>query len=102
MFEQLETRNLMSATIDYHGWVHVDGTNGNDRIWIRPSYDGTSLGVSEELPYGSTPVYSSFAMSSVTGILVNGYDGNDTVQVSTSVTVQTRLYGGRDADYLEG
>jgi Ca2+-binding RTX toxin-like protein len=102
MFEQLELRNLMSATIDYHGWVHVDGTSGNDRVSITPSYDGASLVVREELPYGSTPVYTSFPMWSVNGIIARTYDGADTVQVSKSLYVQTRLYGGRDSDYLEG
>src|SRR4051812_42336426 len=95
MFEQLENRNLMTATIDYRGWVHVEGSNVNDVISISRSYDGALLVVRQEIPYGSTPAYSTFAMSSVAGVVVNAYDGNDTVQVSGSVGVQTRLNGGR-------
>ena len=98
MFEELEGRRLLSATI-VGTQLQITGGSGNDVIRVSQQ-DAATIRVEEN------GVVSLFADSSVNTILVNGNDGNDTVTLVSTTTLPlteaATLNGGDDNDVLTG
>lgn len=91
--EELEGRRLLSASLS-GGVLTITGTASADAITV--SVSGTTLTVSDN----GTP--STFTVSSVTSIVLNLGDGNDTATLAASVTAPGNFYGGDGDDTLRG
>lgn len=101
--ERLEGRRLLSASVGavlLGGELRVTGTEGNDTIVVSlHAGDGTRLDVSLN---GAT---SSFAVSAIRRIRIDGRDGNDSVRIDQSngnISIPARLSGGEGDDTLVG
>ena len=92
-FEQLESRQLMSASIS-GGVLNVVGTNNADSIILGTS--GTNLQVLDD------GTLRTFALSSFNRIRVDGLAGNDFLLSGDSVTKPTDFYGGAGEDQIRG
>lgn len=96
MFEPLETRALLNATLDGAGVLTVNGSRGNDIIIL--SQLGPNLVVSIQPENFKQP----FAAASVTSIVVNCDDGNDLLNIDQSITKMASVLGGEGNDTLTG
>jgi Ca2+-binding RTX toxin-like protein len=98
MFESLEDRRLLSASI-VGTQLQITGGSGNDVIRVSQQ-DAATIRVEEN------GVVSLFADSSVNTILVNANDGNDTVTLVSTTTLPlteaATLNGGAGNDVLTG
>ena len=113
-FEQLESRQLMSASL-YGTSLYVDGTAGNDSIQVTKSV-GPLFSFINVVENGVAT--GSFNAASVSWIGVYGYDGSDTIALGNGVTAYVTagngndviygadgndsLYGGFGSDYIVG
>jgi len=87
---------VVSATV-ISGELDVEGTAGNDSIKI--IFDGTNIDVSDNgSPVGSFPV----AGDALTGIIVNGRGGGDTINIDASVLLNATVNGGAGPDSVTG
>lgn len=101
--ERLEGRRMLSVSAGatlHGGELRVIGTNRNDTIVVslHPG-DATQLDVSLN---GAT---SSFAVSAVRRIRVDGRDGNDNIRIDESngkISIPARLSGGKGDDTVVG
>jgi Ca2+-binding RTX toxin-like protein len=92
MFESLETRRHLDATLDARGSLYVTGTDGNDRIEIWRA----ARGVLRVDVNGAT---TDFATTQVGSIHVNAGAGDDRVLLAKR-TPHARLRGGDGNDSL--
>jgi hypothetical protein len=104
--ENLEGRALMAAYVWTDG-LHVEGTGGNDSIAVSETTDAFGTAYYQVNLNGFT-TYWNKAMT-VPNLIVNGYDGNDTVFNATGLRSTIKggngndmLIGGSGADYLIG
>jgi hypothetical protein len=93
MFEPLEGRQLMSASVTNHV-LNVVGTSGPDLIALGVS--GSNLQVLQ-----GTNV-QNFALSSFNRIRVDGLGGDDYLLSNNTVTKRTDFYGGAGQDHIHG
>src|SRR3954447_25392367 len=93
MFDQLESRCLLSATVGSAGQLTVVGSPKNDRISVR--YDGESYLVND----GRRA--TSFSQN-ISSIRIDAGNGRDTVNVDKTVTIPTVINGGAGNDLLNG
>jgi Ca2+-binding RTX toxin-like protein len=98
--EPLEGRDLLAASLA-GGVLTVTGTQHNDTIrvsrnggtiWVEESYDAGG--------FGGTGV-SSYVASQVSKVVINGYDGNDSLNMH-GVSAAGEISGGRGNDSLYG
>jgi Ca2+-binding RTX toxin-like protein len=85
---------VVTAT-DTGGVVDVEGTAVADHIVV--STDGTNLIIKN---HGA--LVQSFVLTGLTGILVNGKGGGDTITVASNVTLTETLFGGAGPDSIIG
>jgi Ca2+-binding RTX toxin-like protein len=84
LIEGLEQRNLFSVigyALSDSGQLNINGTSGVDQIsvrLIRPSDDGA---VSVEIQSGMRVTKKPLVLKNITGVSVNGRDGNDRILV---------------------
>ena len=93
MFDQLESRRLLSTVTFTGGKIRIEGTSGNDVIHI--ARFSKSLG--QVIDNGS-PILN-FNISQVSGISFNGGNGNDLITIGR-VNVKSFLVGGAGNDSL--
>ena len=115
LFESLETRSLLSASLDATtGVLTITGTNHNDHVVVFQK-NKTTLGVHEEtlLPAvqkGQKPTHvqhsTTFKLADVKSIVVNVGKGNDAVNTGGSLLhtlkIASTIDGGDGNDYLAG
>ncbi|MGE5610269.1 MAG: calcium-binding protein, partial [Bacillota bacterium] len=94
IIEQHEQRMLLSASLS-NGLLLVDGTAAANAISL--SVEAGYIRVIED---GGTP--TDFTAAAVTSILVNAGDGDDSVAISSAITVPATIRGGNGNDYLVG
>ncbi|MDP9173361.1 MAG: hypothetical protein M3O30_05790 [Planctomycetota bacterium] len=75
--------------------IDIEGTSGADTI--TGSVTGTTLST---ITNGGTAV--NYSVSSHTSLLVNGYQGNDSIAIDSSVTFNTVLLGETGNDTISG
>jgi Ca2+-binding RTX toxin-like protein len=98
--EQLESRRLLAAAkgghaeIDATGVLNLSGNGKND--WIQVSTDGTQLWVT------LNKQSFTFNNADVTGILIDGGNGNDRIWVDDGVTLGAVINGGAGNDRIHG
>jgi Ca2+-binding RTX toxin-like protein len=96
-FEQLEGRQMMSATL-YGTSLYVYGSPAGDSIQVTksvgPLFSFVNV-VENGVPTGS------FLSTSVAAVNVYGFDGNDSIALGNGIT-GAYVNGGNGADYLLG
>src|SRR5437899_9241582 len=101
--ELLEPRRLLSSTLDDNGLLTAIGTGGDDDLRLDVSKKQivvTLNGVND----------GSFDRKEVTGIILNGLDGDDTLRIGANIIGATlngdagndTLLGGQSDDTLDG
>ena len=96
--ERLEQRQLLSASLD-DGLLTITGTDGNDRVSIMKGAKGNLLQVTLN---GQKSTFKKF---DVKRVLIDGMDGNDSLQVweaGMSFNVPVTIRGGDGNDTLSG
>jgi len=115
LFESLETRSLLSASLDSAtGVLTVTGTDNNDHIVVFRN-SKTSLAVNETtLTPGANPgdkptlthKLTKFNLADVKSIVVNAGKGNDNVNTGGSIRhelkIASTIDGGDGNDFLAG
>ncbi len=99
--ENLEDRRLMAASIQLYGsTLVIEGTSGNDYAYVREANGGLQAVMT---PSGDTTqqINETFALNSVTKIIMRGHDGNDTL-LNYNTNIRSEIYGGNGNDYLYG
>jgi Ca2+-binding RTX toxin-like protein len=99
MIEQLESRQLLSAVALSSGTLTITGNNTADHIEVQKRADKSQLKVEIN---GSE---RTFALSSVHKIVINALGGNDFVEFSGrdgGVKIPSLINGGDGNDTLEG
>ena len=101
MFENLEQRRLLAATIvnpGENGVLTVVGDNTDNTITL--TFDANDIIVDID-GVQSTFNYQDFSDGEFHGILVNGLDGEDTLDVSALLAKST-INGGDGDDTIKG
>lgn len=100
-FESLETRRLLTATLE-NGLLTVTGTNNNNLIVI--FRDNDTVKVFEGRFFGLPAIITTFPLADVESILVNAGAGHDTVKVGGffggPLAIPSTLNGGDGNDVL--
>src|SRR5256885_15307763 len=95
--EPLESRRLMSASLNSAGLLTITGTAHPDRIWLTLN-DGSLVvhQVTRTPATTTTSTRTTFTASAAKPILVNAGDGNDAVSLFTfgSFSVPATANGG--------
>jgi Ca2+-binding RTX toxin-like protein len=105
MFENLELRRLLSATLGADGVLTVAGTAGSDSIRVIPhtlTHHHHDHGPHQQIVVLQNHSTQAFDASAVTRIVINAGAGNDVVAVSAHVSKPSVLNGGDGNDYLRG
>jgi uncharacterized delta-60 repeat protein len=91
MLENLESRLLLTTASASSGLLTISGTSGSETI---------NIGLNAQDRITISGVNSTFA--NITSIVVNAGSGNDTVVVSTAISLPATLNGGNGNDTLRG
>ena len=94
LFESLESRQFKSVSLS-GGVLTVGGTAGADQVDVRAT-SATSLTVT------LNGAKTSFPLSKVSKITVNGFAGNDQLIVGDNVSKPATISGGDGNDLLRG
>lgn len=102
--ETLEDRKLFAvgptATLA-SGVLTIEGTTGDDYVFIAESRDGQTLTVSTGVKGDSeSRAKTTFNVADVTSIVVNGGDGNDTIRTARKVNLPMAIAGARGTTTL--
>src|SRR5258706_8904487 len=99
----LEPRRLLTSTLDGNGLLTATGTTGDDdlRLDLRNGFIRVTLNGNLD---------GSFDVNAVTGIVLNGDAGNDTLRIGPNIIGSTlngdagddTLLGGNGDDVLDG
>ena len=109
--EALESRQLLSASLNAAGLLTVTGTANADRIVVSKNDTGkivvneqTHIPATSTTPAKTTSTRTSFDATKVKSILVSAAAGNDYVEIKSSVaaSIPTTLNGGAGSDRLIG
>ena len=103
--EPLESRRLMSASLNASGQLTITGTAHPDRIWLTLNNGSLVVHqVTRTTATTTTTTRSTFTASAVKSILVNAGDGNDAVSLFTfgNFSVPSTVNGGNGNDVLVG
>jgi hypothetical protein len=92
-FEPLETRQLMSATLD-NGVLRIVGTDRPDSIVVTKYNGWVHTVVNGEDGY--------FSPSSVASIVINAMGGADSVRLYDTLTTPATIWGGSGNDVIVG
>src|SRR6476659_8734754 len=96
MFELLEMRRLLASTWSLSGGVlTINGTTGNDNIYVSASVGNTVRVADQNVQIGAL-----IPKASVTKIIVNCKEGNDYAYVNLFDKVAVQMDGGLGADTL--
>ena len=98
MIDPLESRKLLSATLDADGTLTVTGTDADDVISIAPNAANDHIDVAD----GSVGSELSFELSKVEAIFVVAGAGNDVVKISNGISIAATILGGDGQDTLTG
>ncbi|HEX8910904.1 MAG TPA: calcium-binding protein [Humisphaera sp.] len=104
LFEPLENRQFLSATLDTAGLLTVTGTDAKDAITVAKAPDG-KLVVTERTVSATGRVTvrrTAFKFADVKAITVDAKAGNDVVTLLPGITVAATLTGGVGNDTLVG
>lgn len=104
--EFLENRKLFAvgptATLTA-GVLTIEGTSADDYVFITKSRDGDTLTVSTGIKGDAeSRTKTTFEVSEITSIVVNGGDGDDTVRTARQVDLPMAIDGGAGDDLLAG
>ncbi len=96
LMDQLESRSLMSASL-VNGTLTINGTQAADVIEI----DRKTLA---QLKVSINNVESKYNFASINKIIVNGFNGNDLIEVNTRNIIPqgVEIHGGNGKDIIEG
>src|SRR5438477_12900794 len=100
VLDVLESRRLLSATLDSTGLLTVAGTNSNDTTTVilkrnRPGRLNVIVGTT----------LSEFDTAAVTGLSIRGRRGNDLIQINPAngaITIPNTIFGEAGDDTLIG
>jgi Ca2+-binding RTX toxin-like protein len=95
VIEALEQRRVLSVALD-HGILVVQGTAGDDQLQVYTSHYADRLTVKDN------GVVRLFAVSEITGILIQGGDGNDLLSDWGDLAIAMTISGGAGDDTLIG
>lgn len=95
VIENLEGRQLLSATLNHHGLLKVTGTPHADTIEI--SMDALNTSMIDVTTNGNT---KQFTAAKVSKISVTTLGGNDSVTIGSTITTSTTITGGSGNDTL--
>jgi Ca2+-binding RTX toxin-like protein len=95
VIETLEQRRVLSVALD-HGVLVVRGTAGDDQLQIYASREADRLTVKDN------GLDTSFAVAQITGILIQGGDGNDLLSDWGDLALPMTISGGTGDDTLIG
>ena len=96
MFEHLELRTLLNATLDGSGNLTVNGSANADTILL--ALNGANIDVTIQPENFS----QSFPVASVNAIFVNCGDNNDTATIDAGITIAASIMGEAGNDTLTG
>ncbi len=100
--EACETRRLLShgggSAVLTDGLLTVNGTRRSDEIMV--SVDMTDATKLDVVINGNQ--VNQVVLADVTGILVNGGNGNDHISIENTLTIPSTLMGGNGKDKLNG
>src|SRR5262249_29824571 len=100
MFEPLESRRMMSASLDANGNLMVQGSNGADNIQVIRYLQFVGFRAFARISVTENGVTTfDAAASRVRHIEVYGNDGNDTINVKAG-TVGASVFGGGGSDTI--
>jgi len=106
LIEALETRRLMSVSMQQDGVVVVTGTDGDDNVQIFANAVGSQPVLTIEVWTADAAEVVNLPLSAVTGVQVDGLAGNDRLFVDRtydpSLAVPVTLFGGAGDDVLIG
>lgn len=96
LFQPLESRQLLAASLA-NGVLTVDGTENADHIGLDPR---TTTQLRVEI--GTRKQF--FDLRQITKIVVNGYGGNDSIEVNkrNPIAIGVEIHGGDGNDYIKG
>jgi hypothetical protein len=89
--------NSVVTAIAAGGILDIEGTSTADNISV--TSDGTSIHVTAN---GSSAGSFNIATNALTGILVNGKGGGDTINIDSSVLLTPTVFGGAGPDSITG
>jgi Ca2+-binding RTX toxin-like protein len=96
MFESLEFRSMLNATLDGAGVLSVSGSTSSDIIAV------SAAGANIVVTIQPENFNQSFAAASINRIVINGDSGNDLVRIDQAVTANATINGGDGNDTLTG
>lgn len=94
--DALESRRLLTSTVDVNGLLSVDGTAGNDDIALAISNNVLTVTLNS-VSDGAFDL----SVTPITSIQINGLDGDDSISMA-SVPIPATLSGGNGNDTLVG
>ncbi len=96
MFEALEARTLLSATI-VNGVLTIQGSENNDTLNVTYAIQDDRILYRQKL--GDRPMRTKyFDRSAVTSIQISALGGNDSIVVHLEQPIGLKIYGGRGND----
>jgi Ca2+-binding RTX toxin-like protein len=98
VFESLEQRQLMSASLSQLGTLSVVGTNANDTLVVSRNNSGPFI-MTEVRENGMLTFSTPLLVSSIS---VAGMAGNDTITIAPGITTRCFLNGGDGDDVITG
>ena len=106
LIEALETRRLMSVSMQQDGVVVVTGTDGDDNVQIFANAIGSQPVLTIEVWTADGGEVVNLPLSAVSGVQVDGLAGNDRLFVDRTydpdMAVPVTLFGGAGDDVLIG
>jgi len=106
LIEALETRRLMSVSMQQDGVVVVTGTDGDDNVQIFANAIGSQPVLTIEVWTADGGEVVNLPLGAVSGVQVDGLAGNDRLFVDRTydphMAVPVTLFGGAGDDVLIG
>src|SRR5262245_42827558 len=98
--EPLEPRTLLSATIDAHGVLGIDGSSKADLIHLSLAPDDERT-----LVVRVRGMTDRFALRHVAHVVIRGFSGDDRIEFDAAngvISRPSRIYGGAGHDTIIG
>ena len=102
--ETLETRAMMSVTAYMeNGIAYLKGDAGNNKIHVEASKHTLAVYDISAKSYGKgAPILTSLVITSATGVMIYGQDGNDVIELGATPAKPCSVLGGLGDDVLLG
>ncbi len=94
--ESLDSRSLPSITLS-NGVLTVLGTGGDDVIQISSPVAGQI-----QASVSTTGEVHRFSLARISGLNIQGGNGNDRILVASNLAVPAEIHGGRGNDFING